>query len=245
MGDFNIDLERDGEKANHLFEWMDACSLGPMVPDNNNSFRSERIIDYAAAAGVDLTIQTYEGYTSSDHKPLFAVLFCDTIKNVEGSRTSWSAFSLMLSYTTDFWEEKRRNIIVASTYERFISFLSLRVAQCKHYFPRKFTRPSIPPELVKLLAQSRSLTFKVKRKGDVWLRQVARRLSNLARFELKRFQRKQLDKQLKERNVPIKGSLIFRSKTKRHFRMVSSSLRGFFLPNGETIRATTNGRKGS
>ena len=74
MGDFNIYLERDGEKADHLLEWMDACSLGPIVPDANTSLRLELIIDYAAAAGVDLTILTYEGYTSSDHKPVFAVL---------------------------------------------------------------------------------------------------------------------------------------------------------------------------
>ena len=87
MGDFNIDLERDGEKADHLLEWMHACSLGPVIPDANTSLRSERIIDYAVTAGVDLAIQTYEGETSSDHKPLFAVLFCDIIENVEGSRT--------------------------------------------------------------------------------------------------------------------------------------------------------------
>ena len=139
MGDFNIDLERDGEKAVHLLEWMDACSLGPVIPDANTSLRSERIIDYAVAAGVDLTIQTYEGYTSSDHKPLFAVLSCDTMKNVKGSRTSWSVFSLMLSYRADFWEEKWRYGIVDITYERFMSFLSLLVARCKYYFPRKLT----------------------------------------------------------------------------------------------------------
>ena len=161
---------------------------------------------------------------------------CDTIKHVEGSRTSWSVFSLMLSYTADFWEEKWRNGIVDITYERFISFLSLLVARCKHYFPRKRTSLSIPPELVTLLAQSRSLSFKARRKGNIWLRQEARRLRNVARFELKRFQREQLDKQLKERNVPVEGSSIFWSKTKRHFRTVSSSLKGSFLPNGETIK---------
>ena len=80
---------------------------------------------------------------------------------------------------------------------------------------------------MKLLAQSRSLSFKAKRKGDIWLRQEARRLRNLARFELKRFQREQLDKQLKERNVPVESSSTFWSKTKRHFRMVSSSLKDF------------------
>ena len=236
MGDFNIDLERDGEKANHLLEWMDAYALGPVIPDANTSLRSERTIDYAVAAGVDLAIQTYEGDTSSDHKPLFAVLSCDTIEKVEGSRTIWSVFSLLLSYTADFWEKEWAKGVLDITYERFISFLSLLVDRCKRYFPRKLARPSIPPELVRLLAQSRSLSFKAKRKGDIGLRQEACRLRNLARFELRRVQQEQLDKQLKERNVRAEGSSIFWSKTKRHFRMVSSSLKGFILPNGETIK---------
>ena len=68
------------------------------------------------------------------------------------------------------------------------------------------------------------------------MRQEARRLRNLARFELIRFQREQLHKQLKERNVPAEGSSVFWSKSKRHFRMVSSSLKGFILSNGETIK---------
>ena len=236
MGDFNIDLEHDGEKLDRLLEWMDACSLGPVIPDANTSLRLERTIDYAVVAGVDLAIQTYEGETSSDHKPLFAVLSCDIKENVEGARTVWSVFSLMLSYTADFWEKEWTYSALAITYERFISFLSLLVDRCKRCSLRKLAKPSIPPEIVKLLARSRSLSFKAKRKGDIWLRQEARRLRNLACFELKCFQRVQLDKQLKERNVPAEGSSVFWSKSKRHFRMVSSSLKGFILSNGETIK---------
>lgn len=56
MGDFNIDMERDGEKADRLLEWMDSCSLGPVIPDSNTSLRSERTIDYSVTTGVDLTI---------------------------------------------------------------------------------------------------------------------------------------------------------------------------------------------
>ena len=55
MGGFNVDLEQDGEKVDHLFEWMDACSLGPVVPEVNTPLCSGRIVDYAAAAGMDLT----------------------------------------------------------------------------------------------------------------------------------------------------------------------------------------------
>ncbi|CAF2248304.1 unnamed protein product [Rotaria magnacalcarata] len=31
-GDFNIDIEKDGEKAERLLEWMDSCCLGPFIP---------------------------------------------------------------------------------------------------------------------------------------------------------------------------------------------------------------------
>ncbi|CAF2154157.1 unnamed protein product, partial [Rotaria magnacalcarata] len=89
---------------------------------------------------------------------------------------------------------------------------------------------------MKLLAQSRSLSYKAKRNGDIILRQEARRLRNLARYELKRYQQSRLTQQLKERNVPSECSTIFWSKTKRHFRTTSSSLRGFILPNDEIIK---------
>ena len=91
-------------------------------------------------------------------------------------------------------------------------FSMLLVGRCKRYFTCVLARPSIPPELGKLLSLSRSLPFKAKRKGDILLRQEARRVRNLAHFELKRFQQNQLDKQLRERNLSSDGSTIFWSK---------------------------------
>ncbi|CAF4253651.1 unnamed protein product, partial [Rotaria magnacalcarata] len=64
--DFNIDVMRDGDKADKLLEWMDACSLSAIIPDTNTSLRSERTIDFAATIGIDLSIQAYEGNTTSD-----------------------------------------------------------------------------------------------------------------------------------------------------------------------------------
>ena len=61
IGDFDIDLENNREKAERFFEWLDVYSLDPIIPDSNTSLRSDRIMDYALVAGVDLTIQTYEG----------------------------------------------------------------------------------------------------------------------------------------------------------------------------------------
>ncbi|CAF3324358.1 unnamed protein product [Rotaria sp. Silwood2] len=235
-GDFNIDIEKDGEKAERLLEWMDACSLGPIIPDSNTSLRSDRTIDYALATGVNLSIQTCEDDTCSDHKPLVVVLACDTTLKLEGSRTVWQVFSLMLSYTFEFWESEWNVESNDITYERFIDFIVSLKARCTKYFPIMRARPSVPPEIMKLLAQSRSLSFKAKRKGDIVLRQEARRLRNIARFELKRYQQSQLTHQLKKRNSAGDESTVFWSKTKRHFQASSSSLRGFLLPGGEIIK---------
>ncbi|CAF3062969.1 unnamed protein product [Rotaria sp. Silwood2] len=236
LGDFNIDIEQDGEKADRLLEWMDSCCLGPVVPDSNTSLRSGRTIDYAVTIGVDLTIQAYEGDTTSDHKPLLGVLVGDKTSTDEGCRTIWPVFTLMLSYIFDYWEKEWNTESYDISYERFISFLTLLMTRCQQHFTLNHARPSIPQNLVKLLAQSRSLSFKAKRKGDIELRKEARRLRNLARFELKVFQKEQLAKQVKERHYPGETSRLFWSKTKRHFRQVSSSLRGFLSPGGEIIK---------
>ncbi|CAF4493110.1 unnamed protein product, partial [Rotaria sp. Silwood2] len=236
MGDFNVDLEKDGGKAECLLEWMDSYSLVPTVPNTNTSLRSNRIIDYALSSGVDMTVQTYEGDTTSDHKPLLCVLACEGKENKEGCKTIWPIFSLFLTYTFDFWEKQWSYGHYDETYEHFITFLSLLTARCTSYFPLKKARPAVPLELRLLLAQSRTLSFKAKRKGDVALRREAQRLRNVARYELKRFQQDQLAKQLKERHIPGEGSTLFWSKTKRHFRTTSSALKGLLLPNGESTK---------
>ena len=236
MGDFNIDIERDGDKAEQLLEWMDSCSLGPVIPDTNTSLRSERTIDYALVRGLDILLQAHENETTSDHKPLFGVLSQDARSTGEGVRTSWSVFSLALQYTSDFWEVEWNKGTYDDTYDQFIIFLTTLIDRCKQCFPLKRTRPTLPKELVNLLAQSRALSYKAKRKGDILLRQEAHGLRNRARFELKIFQQSQLTKQLKLRNAPAEGGAEFWRKTKGHFRAGTSSLRGFLLPNGETTQ---------
>lgn len=105
IGDFNVDLVKDGERANKLLERMDGHSLAPLVPDENTSLRADRTIDYAMAVGVEVSIQTYEGSTSSDHKPILGVLTMDEVSMSEGSRTVWPVFSLVLSYMSRIWEQ--------------------------------------------------------------------------------------------------------------------------------------------
>ncbi|CAF3549864.1 unnamed protein product, partial [Rotaria socialis] len=182
------------------------------------------------------TIQAYECDTTSDHNPLLGVLVGDKTSADEGSRTIWPVFTLMLSYIFDYWGKEWNTESYDITYERFISFLTLLKTRCQQYFKLNHARPSIPQSHMKLLDQSRSLAFKAKRKGDIELRKEARRLRNLARFELKKFQKEQLAKQLKERHLSSETSRLFWGKTKRHFHPVSSSLRGFLSPCEEIIK---------
>ncbi|CAF1512715.1 unnamed protein product [Rotaria magnacalcarata] len=199
-----MDIEQDGEKADRLLKWMDSCCHGPVVPDSNTSLRSDRTIDYAATIGVDLTIQAYEGDTTSDHNPLLGVLVGNKTSAGEESKIIWPVFTLMLSYIFDYWGKEWNTESYDITYERFISFLTLLKTRCQQHFKRNHARPSIPQNQMKLLAQSSSLAFKAKLKGDIELRKEARRLRNLARFELKRFQKEQLVKQLKEGTCQVK-----------------------------------------
>jgi hypothetical protein len=106
MGDFNVDLEKDEEKTTHLLEFMDSCALASFIPDTNTSLRSERTIDFALTRGVDISVQAYEGETTSDHKHLFCAVACVGKETSEYCRTIWPVFSLFLSYTFGFWENQ-------------------------------------------------------------------------------------------------------------------------------------------
>lgn len=54
LGDFNIDLHQrsDVRAAEDLMNWMDSVRIGPVLPDENTSLRSNRTIDYALSKGV-------------------------------------------------------------------------------------------------------------------------------------------------------------------------------------------------
>ncbi|CAF1536753.1 unnamed protein product [Didymodactylos carnosus] len=97
-------------------------------------------------------------------------------------------------------------------------------------------RGAIPKELREMLSYSRALGFRAKRTGDVRLRVESTRIRNIVRSELKQFRQSQLVKQLAERHKPRGGSMMFWNRTKKHFRNCSSSLRGFLLPSGETVK---------
>ncbi|CAM4960986.1 unnamed protein product [Rotaria socialis] len=81
--DFNVDMNNDTQSSEALLQWTDACSLAPCIPDAATSLASNRTIDYALSNGVPLSIQTYEGGSSSDHKRILSTLSCGRDEKVQ------------------------------------------------------------------------------------------------------------------------------------------------------------------
>ncbi|CAF1265947.1 unnamed protein product [Adineta ricciae] len=81
FGDFNVDLYKDTQKSELLLAWTDEHFLAPFLPNSRTSLRSDRIIDFAFVKDIDISIQTYQGNTTSDHVPVLSVLSVKTIKN--------------------------------------------------------------------------------------------------------------------------------------------------------------------
>ncbi|CAF3838437.1 unnamed protein product [Rotaria magnacalcarata] len=73
-GDFNVDIMKDGKKADILLKWAGDYFLAQALPNSPMSLRSDRVIDYAFVRGINLDIQVYNGNTTSDHLPILSVI---------------------------------------------------------------------------------------------------------------------------------------------------------------------------
>ncbi|CAF4859261.1 unnamed protein product [Rotaria socialis] len=239
MGDFNIDLQEDKLKREVLLSWTDSHALSPIIPDGPTSLRSHRTIDYAFTSDVHLSLQTYQGDTTSDHLPLLGILACDGKEQALGKRINWTVFAAFMSYTFSFWEKEWLRRSYNTTYNNYIEFLALLSARCTQYFSLKLARTAVPYWLRDLLAKSRTLSLKAKRTGDMLLRREANRMRKEARYHLRMLRREQLCKMVAERYVGGTESSPFWIKSKRHFRDKSASLRAFISMSGEIIKDTT------
>lgn len=236
FGDFNVDFDEDGDIATTLLNSGDLVGLAPRLTDRCTSRRSKRKIDYVFTSGINVEIDTYEGETTSDHKPILCTIACEYKETGHISKTLWNVFNLFLSYTYEFWESRWATADYNIVYDAFVQMLAAISARCTMLIPKKKARLAIPAELKEMLARSRSLAFKANRKGCVSRREEARYLRNLARTKLKHFRQEQLEKSLANRNKPGNASLHYWSHVKKHFRSASSSLRGFLTSNGEVTK---------
>jgi hypothetical protein len=135
FGNFNVDLNRDGQKAEYLLAWADDHFLVPLLPDTPTSLRSVRVIDFALACDTDLTIQTYHGNTTSDHLPIISIILMHIKHNGIGKNVHWKVFTLFTEYTFSFWEEIWDLENLDMLYNDYSRFLFLLSARCTTVFP--------------------------------------------------------------------------------------------------------------
>ena len=231
VGDFNIDLDEDATEAENLMDWAEEHELTPCLPSTRTSLRSQRIIDYALSKGVEMSIQTHEGSTTSDHKPIICTISSERKEETVGKRTNWTVYSLVLSYTYSFWEKQWQYECYEETYSSFVKFLTSLMGRCTCYFARTKARIALPNEILKLVVKSRALSFKARRSSDYLLKQEAGLLRSKARSALRKFRYDQLVKRIESRHDSAGGSQQFWCHTRKYFRNASSSLHGIILPS--------------
>ena len=237
IGDFNVDLEEDRAKSDQLMTWADDTGVWPVVPDGPTSLRSNRTIDYALVAGLHVTLQTHQGDTTSDHRPIIGVIWCDAKELSSAKRTNWIAFEALMSYLFPFWERQWAMASYNETYNAFVDFLVRLAARCTTCIPPNMARPGLPYWLRSMLARSRSLHLKARRTGDVALRIEAATMRKTARAQLKALRTEQLNKMLADRHQSGEAASPFWRKSKKHFQNKSAALKAFVGPSGNIIKA--------
>ena len=162
FGDFNVDLEQDGNKAESLLDWADSLCLSPFVPNCPTSLRSDRIIDFAFANFPKIEIQKFNTNTTSDHFPIPGIIPMMCKKLVNGKSIHWKVFNLFTDYTFSYWEKIWNCQNYHVSYDDYIIFLKFLVARCTIVFPLLKYRISISPYLRSFILYVRALSPFVK-----------------------------------------------------------------------------------
>ncbi|CAF1415435.1 unnamed protein product, partial [Rotaria magnacalcarata] len=236
FGDFNIDIDQDGKKAETFLTWIDTYFLAPFKPESSTSLRSDRIIDYALVTGLSIDIQVYSGNTTSDHIPIISVIPFKVKNNSIGRNVHWKVFSLFTEYTLNFWEKiwNLNNIDVAyNDYNRFLYLLSIR---CTIFFPLEKYRSAIPIEIRSFLSYTRALSFRQIRTKNTELKNKVNSLKREAKNMLTSFFTSQQSTLLKLRNTASPAAVLFWSKCKKYLKPSASHVQAFISSSGNIIK---------
>ncbi|CAF1486775.1 unnamed protein product [Adineta steineri] len=141
-GDFNVDFCQDIQKAESLSSWAAGNFLAPFLTGMPTSLRSDRVVDYAFASNINITIQAYSGKTSNDHVPILSVIPFKIEQNNVGKNVHWKVFSLFTEYTFSFWEGLWNFDNLDVLYKDYTKFLFLLSARCTMVFPIEKYRPA-------------------------------------------------------------------------------------------------------
>ena len=218
-----------------FLEWADTNFLAPFTPESSTSLRSDRILDYALAAGLSINIQNYGGHTTSDHTPIISIIQTKIKNGIIGKNVHWKVFSLFTEYTFALWEERWNLDDIDAACNDYNRFLFLLSARCTIMFPLEKYRPSIPVELRSFLNYIRALPFRQMRTKNIELKKMSNSLRIVAKNELKSLFASQLSSLLNLRNTSTHAEQIW-SKCRKHLRTSSSTIDAFIAPSGHLIK---------
>ncbi|CAM4786175.1 unnamed protein product [Rotaria magnacalcarata] len=235
-GDFNVDIMKDGKKADILLKWAGDYFLAQALPNSPMSLRSDRVIDYAFVRGINLDIQVYNGNTTSDHLPILSVIPFKVLQQKLGKNTHWKVFSLFSEYTFSFWEENWNLSSIDSIYNDYIRFLYLLSARCSTFFYLDKYRSALPTELRSFLSYIRALSFRQIRTKCSILKKEVCFLKQIAKKELNLFFSSKLDILLRHRNSSSSSSNSFWYRSKRFLKRSSSSIHAFIDSSGQIVK---------
>jgi hypothetical protein len=187
-----VNVENDKAKADSLIFWADNHSLIPYIPSQPTSTRSDRIIDYIFSFSFSISIQTHEGGTSSDHKPVLSIVPIKSKEIFFARNIHWNVFTTFCEYVYSFWERRWFLNDLNNVYDDYISFISLLTSRCTVLFPLNKYRIALPKNLRAYVAYRRALFFQQKRTGEIELKNIVKFRRKFAKNELKRFLSNQL-----------------------------------------------------
>lgn len=231
-----MDLAEDSAKENSLLSWADSVQLAPYVPAAPTSLRSSRTIDFALASGLPVSIQTYEGGTTSDHKPIISSVPWETSETKYARNVHWKVFSLFCEFVYSYWENRWHMNCLNEVYDDYVSFMSLLTDRCTSLFPLNKYQIALPRELRAFMSHTRALSFKQKRNKDTDLKNTVRLRRRYAKNELKLFLLNRFTSSVTARNCPSPSSVSFWSRTKKYMKNSSPQLSGFLLHDGQVVR---------
>ncbi|CAF3429042.1 unnamed protein product [Rotaria socialis] len=245
LGDFNAKHQSwsdsiENQKGRVFFNWLSTNDLEIVNKHVATSTRSNATIDLILAPAH--MIPSTSSYSvlpciGNDHFPIIWTPAAKLQKRdclYPVKRTYWTLVKLFLTFTFSYWNNQHSktddSLQFFSSYERFLSLLVFRLTYV--YFCKAY-KPSLPPHIIKLIHQKKTLLRLVRKTKHPFFITQLRTYSTIIRKEIfahKRLSWREYCTTLNEGDVKQ-----FWKKARRHFSETNPPLNGFLLSDGKVI----------
>ncbi len=196
--------------------------------------RSDKIVDFVFSSGFSVSIQTYAGDTSNDHKPVLSIV---PIKSKEISfarNIHWNVFTMFREYVYPYWKKIWFLNCLNNVYNDCITFISLFISRCTVPVPLNKYRIILLKALRVCLRHVLFPSDKKNRHNSI-KKNIVKSRRKYAKTELKRFLCDQFVPCLASCNTSSPLSVSFSSRINKFMKSSSSPLHSFMLPTEKSL----------